>query len=144
MTTELEGLRERLKDKVDLSKLAVLMLGGGEQLIGEVEASMRMEADDEDLLVGVPVLVRNPKRYMRLQKVTSDGKAVQVEFFVGALDGIDEDKSLMQVVASAGYWIRQLGPLSQISFLKILNGYYQNRLANKAAALGLAVPGLTR
>lgn len=147
MTTDLEQLKSELGEKAAFDRLVVLMIGGGEQLVGEFDSSFQpvvdpysKTVDDPIRIVGTSIQIKNPKRYMRLQKVAANGSAVSVDYFIGALDGIDEDGSVMQVEATAGYWVKHLGVPSQISFLKILNGYFKHRMMNKAMASGLALP----
>lgn len=143
MTTEVEQLKESVKKYYDFERLAVLMIGGGEQLVGEVDGigDLGSEKQDPSMIVGIPVLIKNPKRYMRLQKVNQQGTAVTVDYFIGALDGIDHDGSVMQVVSMAAYWVRHLGIPSQINFLKILDGFFKQKMIAKAMASGLALPG---
>jgi hypothetical protein len=138
MTSDFEHLKEELKKFYDTERLAVFMIGG-EQIIGEV-VGIGSDNPSQNMIVGVPVQIRNPKRYMRLQKVNQQGTAVAVDFFVGALDGVEHDGSVMQILAMAAYWIHELALPSQITFLKILDGFFKQKMIAKAMGAGLALP----
>lgn len=146
-TNELEQLRKEIGDKgYDLDHLAVVMVAAGEQLIGEVvghlDAGSSTISKDPDpkLLVGVPVQLKNPKRFMRMQKVASDGSRISIDIFVGNLDAIEQDGSLVQAFSVAGYWLKDLGPESQLETLKVLAQYFINRTMSKAMGAGLSLP----
>lgn len=132
--SDIEKFKEELKGICDYDQLAVLMIGGAEQLVGEVEDGTHND------FVGKRVVLKNPKRYMRLQKVAQNGSSVSIDYFIGSLDGVEHDGSKLQVIPVAGYWIKELGPFSQVNFLKILVGFFNHQKINKAMAAGLALP----
>src|SRR6267154_1273409 len=135
-TTELDELKKELKEKgIDTEKLAVLMIGG-EQILGEVVHEDR-DIMTDDRLVGNLVRLKNPKRYMRLQRMTQDGSAMSVDVFVGGLDLIEDDGSEIQVHALGGYWLRKLGLNSQRELMKTLVMFFKHRTMARAAKAGL-------
>lgn len=134
-TTELEALQNELKEKgVDTERLAILMLGG-EQILGEVQEVMPLGT-----LVGGLLRVKNPKRYMRLQRMTPDGSAMAVDVFVGGLDLIDDDGSEIQLLPVGGYWLKSLGPSSQRELMNTLLMFFKHKLMARVKKAGLITP----
>ena len=140
LKTEVEKQKEELnKHKVVFPNLIIAAVGA-EQFIGEIhhflDSSMHAanERGETEQLVGTPIEIRNPKRFIRLQQMRPDGN-VSVATFVADLDAIDG--GIIQVLPTMAYWVDKQSLVSQIEILKLLNKYFQSKMAS---SIGLTLP----
>jgi hypothetical protein len=109
------------------SALAVIGVVSNEQFIGEVEG----EPPD---IVGKRLVLRNPKRFLRLQVMHEDQK-IAVQFVIGPLDMVEG--GFIQVFPAYAYYLKNLEVQSQGAMLELLVEYERKK---RAAESGLIVP----
>jgi hypothetical protein len=100
--------------------LVVVGVGASEQILGEIqwpEGDVRAPGK----IVGKAVLLKNPKRFMRLQTVTPKGVAVQ--FLIGDMDMVES--GIIQVFPVYGYYLRDLDPQSFGSMLELYREFLE-------------------
>lgn len=120
--------------KIDPKRLAVLAVGG-EQIVGEIVNVFHSEDLAGSSLVGRPILMRNPKRLIRLQKMDQRSGALTIEFLLGDYDFIEE--GVVEVQTSFGYWLEDISPQSQVGLLSLFVDFMNRR---KAVDTGLILP----
>lgn len=129
MTTELEEVKKSLTEKkIPVGSLTMLMTANGEQILGEVEGS--------DPRPGEVLVVKNPKRVIRLQQMTQSG--VSISFLVGDLDLLSEGS--IKVIAISVYRVMDQSDDSAERILSVYNDYLSRKVAIKAEEAGLVVP----
>jgi hypothetical protein len=133
-TDLLEQLTATLREKgVEVERLAVLSVGS-DQIIGEIDYA------ESKQLTGRSVLVKNPKRLIRLQRM--EGQSLSIDFLIGDLDFVSS--GAVQVSPVYSYRINDINEESQTAMLGLLVMYFENRARNRAQAAGIQLPGPTR
>lgn len=136
---ELEKIHDQLRDKgyKKLNMLAVFIIGNGDMILGEVVGTNHPTINDFDNLVGRPIEVLNPKRYMRIQGMNAQTGAFSLNLFMLDFDCFEE--GIMQVQAPAAYWLTATSIETQIETLKLLLKYFEARMINRARSAGLTI-----
>lgn len=93
------------------------------------------------MMVRDSLTMKNPKRLIRIQKMTPDGSRIQIDPFIGPLDLMENDGSEIEIRAVLGYWIIALKDPSQYAYLTALVGFYRQLVVNRALESGLSLPG---
>jgi hypothetical protein len=135
LTTKLKQLEANLREKgVDVASLAVVSVNGTEQVIGEVDRHL---VPRDAHLVGFRLTVKNPKRFLRLQRVANGG--IVTDFIIGDMDMISG--GYLEIIPAFGYRLSDLNEESQTEMLSLYTEYIDRRNANRAAESGLVLPG---
>lgn len=134
-----EGMKERLKQvhaelrekKMNPELLAVAMLPGGTNVIGEV-------AMGPEVHVGEALKMKNPKRFLALTGRTPGSSEVKVEFMVGDLDMIEF--GTVELLPVGFYRFTDLGVESQLALLELFLDFHQRKAINRAREAGIVAP----
>lgn len=131
-SARLTAFRKELEDQgVNHGCLAIFNFCTGEQIFGEVGNV------ETHTLCGVPILVKNPKRFIRIQRAERDG-GISIEFLVADLDMIEEGAVVLQ--APLAYWIDYLSCPSQERYLGTYLMHLEQKKLMRAAASGIVSP----
>lgn len=124
----LEKLKEDLQQKgVKVDALAVLLVGGGEQVLGE--GSQR-----EDGLWDV----KNPKRLVRLQQMDRSGQGLSISYLIGDFDMVEG--GLMHVRPTGYYLLSEIDVPSQGAVLQLYRDFLVRKVEAKAREAGIVIP----
>lgn len=116
--------------KINANKLAVLLYGAGEQVLGELE--------DGDYQPGTFIKITNPKRLIRIQQMGQQGMSLQ--FLIGDFDLIESGS--MNIVPTGWFWLRDQSPESYEAYIGLLVEFLNRKIRNRAAEAGLVLPGV--
>lgn len=125
-TNQIVGELRNKKHRPD--KFAVILLGAGECMLGEVDG-------DLDTLRKEVVEVHNPKRLLSIRQVAQGGLSVQ--YLIGDWDLVSGGTVFVR--PRGGYWIKDLDAESQEALYGLFMEYLDRKVQNRAAEAGLAV-----
>jgi len=134
---ELEELHEDLrKNSIDPDRLAVLSIGQNEMIFGEVQGDDYFyEGEPAGLLGDLLVAVKNPKRLVRFTGPGQAPGSVMSSLLLFNYDLIQQ--GVIEVQASAGFWLQWLDYPSQVAYCRLLSRWLQDQ---RKAKSGLHLP----
>lgn len=113
---------------VDPDNLAVVQVAN-DSIIGELHATV------DDIRELKPVVLTNPKRFVRVQRMDPNG-GLNVEYAIIDFDAMTKGGQIT-VRPILVYWVDQAGPDGQLTMLKMLLGYFDASRKRRAAAAGI-------
>jgi hypothetical protein len=129
-----------------LSKFAVVLLGGGEQVAGEIISEVLHQPDpyltSKASLSDTTVRIRNPKRFLR-QRVQVPGRETMVSFSYAYSDFDLIYGGTIDLYITGGFWIlSDLNAQSAAAYMGLLLDWNKGRMMERASKANIEMPSL--
>lgn len=129
--SRLNELQRELTDKgVNIPRLCVAILGGNDQVFGEIVN------DEGKVNPNEWVYIKDPKRFLRLQQMTQQG--IVTNFIIGDMDMVESGKA--RFLPTGFYFISDLGEESQLAMLSLYMNFIDRKREATAREAGLVIP----